>query len=455
MNRLRLNTLFAMTVLVICFSDSLGAAELADKLLWQAGFAKVVITPKEPMFLTGYGNRDKPAEGKAGELHARAVALRAPSGRTVVMVSTDLIGVPVKMAKIVCEAAERQHGLERAAVMLTCSHTHCGPALDDELSYMMAIPDEEWVKIRRNQQQLNAKLIQLIADALGDLKPARLHRGIGKTGFAVNRRPPIGIGPIDHEVPVLRITSADGKQVRGIVFGYACHCTVMSFYQWWGDYAGEASGFLEERYPGATALFFAGCGADQNPLPRRKLELGVKYGRMLAQAVEEVQAAPMTPVPAQLATGFRRIDLEFQSLPTEAELNQQLKSKSAYQARRARRLLDRISTEGPLAKTYPYPIQVWKVGDELTWVALGGEVVVDYSLRLKKELGPGNTWVTGYANDVMAYIPSERVLKEGGYEGASSMIPYQQPSSWKPGLEQQIVETIHAIVRESTKKPGP
>ena len=59
----------------------------------------------------------------------------------------------------------------------------------------------------------------------------------------------------------------------------------------------------------------------------------------------------------------------------------------------------------PLSQTYPYPVQLWRVGPELQWITLGGEVVVDYSLRLKKELGPA-TWVAGYTNDVMAYIPS-------------------------------------------------
>ncbi|WP_339909147.1 neutral/alkaline non-lysosomal ceramidase N-terminal domain-containing protein [Symmachiella dynata] len=451
MNCFRLFLPLAMVSVALSFTSELPAAEKESSSLWSAGFAKVVITPEEPQFLSGYGGRNKPVEGKVSDLFARAIALRSPGGKTVVMVSTDLIGIPVKMAQVVCDAVEKHHGLTRADIMLTCSHTHCGPALDDELSYMMNIPDAEWDKIRKYQLVLNEKLIRVISDAIADLQPSVLETGIGKAEFAVNRRPPIGVGPIDHEVPVLRITSPDGKQIRGIVFGYACHCTVMSFYQWWGDYAGEASQFLEERHPGATALFFAGCGADQNPLPRRKLELGVKYGRMLATGVQEVFEGKMTPVGPELSTAFRRVDLEFQKIPSSEELQADLKSTSAYTVRRANRLLDRLKQEGSLSATYPYPVQVWKLGTELTWVALGGEVVVDYSLRLKNELGQGKTWVTGYANDVMCYIPSERVLEEGGYEGASSMIPYQQPSSWKSGLEARIVDTVQALVNEPEK----
>ncbi len=97
----------------------------------------------------------------------------------------------------------------------------------------------------------------------------------------------------------------------------------------------------------------------------------------------------------------------------------------------------------PLAASYPYPIEVWKLGPDLSWVFLGGEVVVDYSLRLKQELGAGRTWLAGYSNDVMAYIPSRRVLGEGGYEGASSMIFYGLPTTWAPELEERIVKEVH------------
>ena len=91
-------------------------------------------------------------------------------------------------------------------------------------------------------------------------------------------------------------------------------------------------------------------------------------------------------------------------------------------------------------------MQAWRLGKDLTVVLLGGEVVVDYALRLKKELGPG-LWPMGYANDVMAYIPSLRVLKEGGYEGETSMIPYGQPTRWSEQVEAQIIESVGRLER--------
>ncbi len=77
---------------------------------------------------------------------------------------------------------------------------------------------------------------------------------------------------------------------------------------------------------------------------------------------------------------------------------------------------------------------------------LGGEVVVDYALRLKHEL-TGDVWVTGYANDVMSYIPSRRVLREGGYEGATSMVYYGLPTTWGPTIEEAIVREVHRQVK--------
>ena len=89
---------------------------------------------------------------------------------------------------------------------------------------------------------------------------------------------------------------------------------------------------------------------------------------------------------------------------------------------------------------------MWKLGDQLLWVALGGEVVVDYSRRLKKELaGPRAVWISAYANDVMAYIPSLRVLKEGGYEGDTSMIYYGMPTKWGAPIEEKIIAKVHEL----------
>jgi neutral ceramidase len=433
----------AFTVFAAVWIASPGVPAVADEPShWQAGFARVVITPDEPMWLSGYGSRTKPAEGKLHDLFARAATFRDAAGTTAVLVSTDLVGLSPEMADTVCDAVAKRHGLQRSAIMLTCSHTHCGPALDQKLSHMLAMDGDDWKQVKAYQQVLNAKLIDVIGRAIADLQPARVSLGRGSCGFAANRRPPIGTGPYDHDVPVLRVASADGANLRGVVFGYACHSTTLSLDQWLGDYPGFAALNLEERHPNAVALFFAGCGADQNPLPRRRIEWAERYGRMLSLAVEDVLRTEMRPVHGELDMAFATIDLKFASVPTREEIEKNATNESRFVRARAALQREELDRTGTIAPTYAYPIQVWRFGDDLTWVALGGEVVVDYSLRLKRELGRGGTWVTAYANDVMGYIPSERILAEGGYEGETSMLYYQLPSKWAPGLEEQIITKV-------------
>ena len=147
----------------------------------------------------------------------------------------------------------------------------------------------------------------------------------------------------------------------------------------------------------------------------------------------------MTKLEPRLKAAYAEIALPYGELPSRETLVKDSLGKDRFVAGRAKLLLDEFEKRGSLRSTYPYPVQTWQLGN-LSWVALGGEVCVDYALRLKATHGP--LWVTGYANDVMAYIPSLRVLKEGGYEGDSSMIYYGQPCAWGPRIEELIVGEV-------------
>ena len=196
-----------------------------------------------------------------------------------------------------------------------------------------------------------------------------------------------------------------------------------------------------------------GCGADTNPLPRRKVELCKKYGRELADAVNDTLAGRLTSITGDSAAKYATIALPFDKLPSRAQWEADRRSKQFAERNRAEHYLRMLDRGEKIDNEYRYyPVQVWRLG-ELTWVALGGEVVVDYSHRMKKELAPlGTIWITAYANDVMAYIPSERVLKEGGYEGDTSMIPYGLPAKWAPGIEEKIVGKAKELVQEIAVK---
>jgi enamine deaminase RidA (YjgF/YER057c/UK114 family) len=413
---------------------------------WKAGLAKADITPDGPIWLAGYGARTKPSAGVLHPIYVKVLALEDDAGAVSVLVTSDILGFNRDMADTVASQAQSKFGLPRSRLAINSSHTHSAPVTGNVLRPAYPYDDSQQQVIDKYTAKLLAQTVAAIGSAIQDLSPAAISFEQGLAGFAVNRRR-VGHreypGSVDHDVPVLRIAAPDGK-LRGIVFGYACHATSLSQYEVNGDWPGFAQAELEHSHPGAMALFVAGCGADANPLPRRTVELSRMYGKILAAAVDAVLGGKMRPVEGSLRAAFELVDLPFQQPPTREELRRRLED--ARLRNHARFLLGVLDREGKLADRYPYPVQVWQFGKDLTWIFLGGEVVVDYSLRLKKQHGWDSVWVAGYSNDVMAYIPSLRVLKEGGYEGGGAMIPYGQPASWGAPVEEIIIEKVEQLV---------
>jgi hypothetical protein len=429
---------------------------------WKAGLARVVITPEEPIWMAGYASRTKPAEGKLQELYAKALALEDERGKRVVLVTSDLLGFPRALSEAIAAQAQKRFRLPRHRLLLTSSHTHTGPVVRQSLVGAYRLNAEQTAAVEAYTTHLQDKILALIGDALKGLAPARLAFGRGTARFGVNRREltPNGVrigvnrdGPVDPDVPVLRIESPSGH-LRGIVFSYACHNTTLTgeFYQFSGDYAGYAQATLEKAHPGALALFMMGCGADINPYPRSNLELAVRHGEDLAGAVERVLASPLPLVRGPLQLAFERVMLPLAAPPTRAEFQARLSDPNIFRQRHAERMLERLERDGRLMTQYPYPIQVLQFGETLTLIALAGEVVVDYVLRLKRELGADWLWVVGYSNDVFAYIPTVRILKEGGYEAVDSMIYYDLPGPFAPAIEEKIIKKVHQLVRRCGRK---
>jgi neutral ceramidase len=425
MLRLRLHAASRPLPGLVLLALSAGASVPAEPG-WQAGVARVEITPRAPMWLAGYAARKRPAEGTAQPLFAKALALQERPDRRLVVVTVDLIGITPALRHAVAVRAQRQFGLPPERLLLNASHTHSGP------EYRVRPGRED--EARAYTAFLEDKLTALIGAALEQFTPATLTWSEARCGFAMNRRPdhtlppghphrgkvPNPRGPVDHAVPALAIAKPDGV-LRAVLFGYACHNTCLSFYRYCGDYAGYAQHYLEEHRSGFTALFLAGCGGDQNPYPRGNdvvpgrtdLELAQFHGRTLANAVEVALVTHPSPVTGPLQVALATVPL-------------------AYAA--------------PGRTAHAYPVQVVQFGAGLTLVALGSEVVVDYSLRLKLELAaPGRAiWVAGYSNDYSGYIPSRRVLQEGGYEAAEG---------WAETVESDIVAQVHALDRQTRGTP--
>lgn len=425
---------------------------------WQAGAAARNITPDTFMWMAGYGSRKTPADGKLTDLWAKALVLEAGDGKRAAIVTLDLVGIDRATATKICQTAAEKHGLSRDQIALCTSHTHSGPVVNKNLGplHYMLVDKEQQKLIDDYAVRLHDEVVGAIGEAISALSPARLQWGSGLATFAVNRRenkPEATVpewrdkgtlsGPVDHDVPVLSVRSPDDGKVRALLFGYACHSTVLGLNKWNGDYPGYAQIELEKMHPDCVALFWAGCGADQNPLPRKTVELAQQYGAELAGAVDKVIGAPMAELDDSLSTRFREIDLPLASLPTKQE-NEATAATSTnrFEVARAKHLRGQFEKSGGLKDHYPYPVGVWKLGGDegVDFVFLGGETVVDYALRIKREMNGEATWVAGYSNDVMAYVPSVRVLKEGGYEGGASNVYYGLPGLWDEKLEDLIVD---------------
>jgi hypothetical protein len=421
----------------------------------KAGLAKTVITPEKNLWMAGYANRSKPSEGKIHELYAKALAVQDARGNRAVIVTTDVLGLPRALTSEISEHSNKSYGLKREQILFNSSHTHTGPVLKSSLAGAYNLEAAQSALVDEYTQQLKGKLLKLIGEAIKDMSPAKLSYGRGEAPFAMNRRQfnpnavVIGVNPdgvVDREVPVLRVEAADGK-LRGVVFGYACHNTTLTgeFYQFSGDYAGFAQEAIERAHPGTTALFVTGCGADINPYPRSKLDLAQQHGDTLAKSVEQVLNGQMTPLQGTVKSVIGGVMIPFATPPTKEEFQSRLNDKNIFTRQHAERMIARYERDGKLISEYPYTIQIFQIGD-LKLIGLAGEVVTDYSLRLKREFG-GNVWVAGYSNDLCSYIPSARMFKEGGYEVIGSMIYYDMPGPYKPELEEKIVGKVHELAR--------
>ncbi|WP_254053953.1 neutral/alkaline non-lysosomal ceramidase N-terminal domain-containing protein [Singulisphaera sp. GP187] len=426
---------------------------------WKAGVAKVVVTPEKSVWLAGYGSK-RPPDGKLHDLWVKVLALEDEKGRRAVMITSDFQGVPKTMSDRVFARLKQKYALERDQVMLTFSHNHCGPRLGDDLVDYYPVEAEQVKLVDEYTAAMVEKLVAVVGESLSRLAPARLGIGAGKATFAVNRRnnpeakvpellangTPL-VGPVDHSVPVLTVMGPEGNLVA-VLFGYACHPTTLSFTTWCGDYPGFAQLEVEQNHPGATALFVNTCGGDQNPLPRRSVELCERYGHLLATAVEDALKQPLKSISSGLRTAFEYVELPYLQVVTRKELIAAQADQSPIRARWATRMLRKLDAGETFAHSYPYPVHAWRLGKESLVIGLGAETVVDYALRFKREFGPG-TWVCGYVDDMISYIPSRRVWEEGGYEGGSNLFEYGRPAlRWAGDIEDRIAGTVHKLVKQ-------
>jgi hypothetical protein len=431
----------------------------ADVLV-PVGVARIDITPELPIRLTGYQSRIAEAVRMGAPLHARALALGGDAEGPVVLITAELIGVGEETCRFVAAALERRFGLPRARLAVCATHTHNGPALTDVLPNMFArdLPADETARIAAYTARLRERLVEVAAAALADRRPARLAWAEGSVGFATQRRQIVDgkwkgfglvpAGPVDHALPVLRVTAPDGG-IRALFLNYACHCTTLggadNFVH--SDWAGDAAARLEAAHSGAPALVAIGCGADANPgLPRGPEGVPV-HGAAVAAEVSRLLAGAWRPLGPVTAAAYRVVTLPLDPVPDQAALEARRGPGSRAPAQYATgRFLAELAAGRSLPTSVPLPVQTWAFGRELAMVFLGGEVVSEYALRLRRELDGARLWVKAYANSVPCYLPSRRMYPEGGYEVDGSMDYYGWPTRLPADTEDRLIGAVRGIV---------
>jgi neutral ceramidase len=457
----------ALTLVYLSCCNAAPAAQAT----WKAGVAKANITPREPYCLAGFGGEKRIAKEKRHDLWIKVLALEDAQGHRGLVIGCDICGFDRVSYDAICQGLKERCGLNPSQIILNFTHNHVGPVTRNSLMTFHAFTPEDLKQIDAYTKDIERKTVDAAVEAFGRMTPATLSLGLGETNFAMNRRNNAAEqvsnilcqggelkGPVDHNLPVLAVRSPQ-NELMAVVFAYSCHpvTTVESYFS--GDFPGFAMVELEKDHPGAMALFCQACGADQNPVFRGTIDTAHDYGRRLAAAVEDVLAKPMTAIEPVLDTVDASITLDYEKVVGRQELEAAVRRASEdvpaeqrnivdRKARWAKELLVELDAKGKLPTGYPYPLLAWRLGGKFLWIGLGGEPMADYALTLRGKYGP-NTIVTGYCGDLIGYIPSERVWKEGWGEEVEYLWEYSRPANrWTGDTEQRILAAVDQLIQK-------
>jgi hypothetical protein len=425
----------------------------------EIGVSRIDITPDHPVRLTGYGNRTNIFDSVEQKLWAKALVLAQKGKPPMVWITLDLIGFPGFFADALYARLVQKIGLkDRAQLVVSATHTHNGPETGVLVNiFGKTLPPDQLADVKLYRDNLLDKLEKLVTDAYSSKAPGKLSWANDQVTFAMNRRVLEGGkwkdfgetpgAPVDHDLPVLRATNLEGKLVA-LLINYACHGTTLvpehNFVH--GDWMGTTQDMIEKKYPGAIAMVAIGCGGDANPSPRGEFGHVTKHATMITDKIDKLLHDDKFTALNNIPLGkMKKVDLTFAHVPNAKEFVEQSKREAA-EGLYARNSLSILAEGGSISNTMPYPVQVWSFGDQLAIVFLGGEVVVDYSLRIKREFTKEKLWVNAYSNDVSIYIASKRLFTEGGYEVDGSMPYYNHPSRLTEDTEEKIMNAVHELM---------
>lgn len=415
------------------------------------------ITPPVGIYLAGFAARTEPSTAVYHPLKANAIAID-DGNEPLIIASAEILGF-YEHTEEVRSRISALTGVVPANVVLSGSHTHCGPCIREMDRHRHGDLDEDYI------ERLLDSVTRCAKTAWETRSPARLRFGNGHCDIAVSRRKSDGKGgvewkpgpgaPHDHEVPVLAVESPEGE-LRSVIFSYACHPTSRSGTLIGGDYVCYAYDHVEAMHPGVTAFFLQGCAGDQktrpvDPAENRFIQRNIQeirdIGVLLGESVVRVLASgglDQVTGPVSVRQDVIGLDTE----PIDMDLVRAgLKADQGYIQAWARHLLDSVENNAPVVTNIPFEIQTVRFGNALALVTLAGEMTVEHGLRLKRELGSrvDNVMVLAYTNDIVGYVPVRRQIPEGGYEVWASQQYWKRTGPYVAETE----DRIHAAVRRS------
>ena len=428
-----------------------------------AGWSEVEITPPLGIALGGRGSPATLATKIIDPLYGQVLYLKDANGTGLVLVSLDLIGLPHSLSERIRKSIVYELGVDYNLVLLNCSHTHSGPYMGRETTAGVGPPPQ--IEMEYSEELL--RKITLAARESGRmLCPVKAEVFTGKSQVGINRRGknkqgkrgiiPDPTGPIAEEVWGMKLTPANGE-APALIFSYGCHPVITYGFAYDGvsaDFPGAARNTLRVRLGPKTHLqFLQGLAGNVRPrvladLPNNRFrpskpEDVQKAGADLANDVLAAVMGKTEPVQFNIAGASDRPFLPRDKPPAREIYERMAKEKTQYRRDVAAYWLARYDAGQGFAKGDPWPVGLVRLGENHWICYLAGEPCVEWGPLLRRWLAPRNVVCIGYTQETVAYLPTEALLPEGGYEvEESNYARANSPAKFAPGIEESIRKSL-------------
>ena len=414
------------------------------------GINKTCITPPMGVDLAGFEAMDRQVKSVADDLYVTSMVLEN-DGKRAVIICADVIGFGMTSCGTIKGELSALLGLREDEILLSASHTHSGPQTCENMSTVIGRTDEVYMTFLRDS------IVRSVAACLDDMEKVELYTGRESCGLGINRRritagraefAPNEDGTVDRDTMIIKFMT--GGRIKAVLYSFACHPSTVGTDRVTADWPGWARLSIEEAFPGAAVLFIQGCCGD---IRVRTVEDGYfrtgtmddveALGRELGAVVVNACRGDMQKEKPCLETDLEKITLPLREPPDKPQLDDMAQNGTRREQAWAQSLLAGYGTEKP---EILYAIQRITLSHSVDIVAMEGEVCVEYGL-FAKSLDPERFIIpAGYCNRNPGYIPTRRMLGEGGYEPDESRL-YYGLTSFNKNIEGKIQDCLKELLK--------